>query len=247
MSLVNYGFFPRSMFDTDQWLMPTVDIFDPFDELDAMMGRNLNWLTRPSFLGLEDIKPRIPRKYRVTVDCAGYKPDSIKTDVQNMNLIVSGKEDFKDESGDYSTKEFKKTYKLPQNAETKDLVSFVTRNGTLVVEVPLKEERQQREDLLPIVENNQVKMQCSIPKGIDPSKITVTCKDRDLIIKAEDTVEKADSVSKVSYYKRCTMPANTDFNQLKVRFDQDRLSVEAPVNPALEQPQKKIPIEFVKK
>lgn len=242
-SLVNYGFFPRSTFDMDSWYAPTLDIFDPFDEIDNALSRNLQWLTRPAFL--QNVRPIIPRKYRVTVDVAGFKPESIKTNVANNQLTVSAKEDFKDENGDFSTKEFKKTYKLPANCEPENLVSFVTRLGQLVVEMPLKESRQsERNDLLPMIEGNQVKMQCSLPKGIDPEKISVTCKDQDLIIKAEDTVEKADSVSKVSYYKRCTMPRNTDFSNLKCKFDGGNLSVEAPVNLAYEYGYKKFPIEF---
>jgi HSP20 family molecular chaperone IbpA len=249
MSLVSHSFLPRSMLDMDTWFTPTLETFDPFDELDNMLGRNLQWLTRPSFLEPLTPTPRIPRKYRVTVDCTGFQPNSIKTNIEQSNLIVTGKEESKaDESGDFSTKEFKKTYKLPSNAEADKLVSFMTRHGKLVVEVPLKAERQHREDLLPIVENNQVRMNCSLPKNIDPSKISVTCKDRDLIIKAEDTVEKGDSVSNVSYYKRCTMPSNTDFDQLKCHFENNQLTVQAPINPAIEAaPAKLIPVEYSKK
>lgn len=245
MSLVSHSFLPRSMFDMDTWFPTTLENFDPFDELDHLLGRNIEWLTRPGFL--EPMPPKIPRKYRVTVDCVGYTPGSIKTNINEGNLIVSGKEEFKDKDGDFSTKEFKKTYKLPSNAETDKLVSFVTRHGKLVVEVPLKAEKQQREDLLPIVENNQVHMSCSLPKNIDPSKISVTCKDRDLIIKADDKVEKGDTVSNISYYKRCTMPTNTDFNQLKCHFENNQLTVEAPINLSLDAPFKQIPIEYAKK
>ena len=49
------SFFPRSMFDMDLWGRPsnlgvgpsTWDLFDPFDELDRMMSRNLMWLNEP--------------------------------------------------------------------------------------------------------------------------------------------------------------------------------------------------------
>ena len=57
MSLVPItpSFFPRSMFDMDMWARPsslgvgpsTLDLFDPFDELDRMMSRNLMWLNEP--------------------------------------------------------------------------------------------------------------------------------------------------------------------------------------------------------
>ena len=44
MALIPYSFFPRSMFDMNQWTRPydygvsTMDLFDPFDQLDSMLG-----------------------------------------------------------------------------------------------------------------------------------------------------------------------------------------------------------------
>lgn len=56
MSLIPHSFFPRSMFDMDQWHRPfsdmglsTMDLFDPFDELDHMMGNKL-FMIRNSIL-----------------------------------------------------------------------------------------------------------------------------------------------------------------------------------------------------
>ena len=251
MSLIRHSFLPRSMFDMDSWFLPTLDTFDPFDELDHMMGRNLEWLTIPSMLQIR--QPKVPRKYRISLNCAGYNPKSIKTEIKDGNLCVNGKEEQKDENGDYSTKEFRKTYTLPENAENDKLVSFVTKQGQLVVEIPLKIEEQQKgtsDDLFPkIVDSKdggkQVTMNCSIPKNVDPSKLSVTCKDRDLIIKAEDVQENEDKYSRRYYYKRCTMPEHTDFNALKCHFENNLLTIEAPVNPELER-HHQIPIEFKK-
>jgi HSP20 family molecular chaperone IbpA len=247
MALIRHSFLPRSMFDMDSWFRPTLDLFDPFDEIDHMLGRNLEWLTIPSMLQVR--QPKVPRKYRVSLNCAGYNPKSIKTEVKDGKLYINGKEEIKDENGDFSTKEFRKTYELPENAEIDKLVSFVTRQGQLVVEVPLKiEEKALEDDLFPkIVDSKdggkQVTMRCSVPNNIDPSKLTVTCKDRDIIIKAEDVQESEDNYSKKYYYKRCTMPENTDFNALKCNFENNSLTIEAPVNPELEKPHQ-IPIEF---
>ena len=49
----------------------TLDWFDPFDELDHMIGRNMEWLQRPAFMEPLPLKPKVPHKYRITVDCAG--------------------------------------------------------------------------------------------------------------------------------------------------------------------------------
>ena len=43
MSLIQHSLFPRSMLDMDTWFRPTLDVFDPFDELDTMLGRNLGF------------------------------------------------------------------------------------------------------------------------------------------------------------------------------------------------------------
>lgn len=252
MSLIRHGFLPRSMYEMDNWFRPTLDVFDPFDDFDRMLCKNLEWLTVPTFMQpLVQHRPKIPNKYRITVDCHGYNPKSLKTEFKDGKLVVSGREEQRhDESGDYSTKEFKKSFKLPENAEHEKLASFVAGHH-LVIEVPLKLEEQaeseEEEDLFPrVIEKDgkkSIKMKCDVPKGIDPAKLSVTCKDRDLIIKAEDKQENPDHYSQVYYYKRCTLPENTDFNALKCLFENNKLSIEAPIVPALASNQRQIPIE----
>ena len=55
--------------------------------------------------------PSVPQKYRITVDCAGFSPNSIKTELKDdkKSVVVSGKEDYKASKDDWSNKEFKKT------------------------------------------------------------------------------------------------------------------------------------------
>jgi HSP20 family molecular chaperone IbpA len=240
--------FPRSMLEMDNWFRPSLDIFDPFDELDNMIGRNLHWLVRPSFM--TERKPRLPEKYRITVNCAGYKPESLKTEFKDNKLIVSGIEEYKD-SDDFSKREFKKTYKIPDNAEVDKLRSFFAGKH-LVVELPLKQKElgtneEDQEDWFPqIVDGDsgtkKVSLNTFVPKGIDPSKMSVTCKDRDLIIKAEDKVEKEDSFSLTYFYKHYRLPENTDFNALKCELKDSKLSIQAPLNSAVKS-EMKIPIQ----
>jgi HSP20 family molecular chaperone IbpA len=242
--------FPRSMFDMDTWFNPTLDNFDPFDEMDRMLSRNLEWINRPSFLEPMPVIPKVPRKYRVTVDCAGYAPSSLKTEIIDGKLVVHGKEDTKTKSGDFSTKEFRKTYKLPKHCETDKMISFVTPMGLMVVEVPLKLETGTVEDLVPKIvdtkEGKRVEMVCTLPTEVNPEKLEVTCKDRDIIIKGEDVQEKPDSVSRFHYYKRCTLPENTDLSAVKCTMENKKLKIEAPINPALTTSQRVIPIEMKK-
>lgn len=252
MSLIPHGFFPRSQMDMDMWRRPfgelsTLEAFDPFDELDNTIGRNMQWLSRPEFA--VPSMPKVPQKYRITLDCTGYAPKSIKTEFGKDNkLTVSAREEQKDESGDYHIKEFKKTYTLPAHAEPEKLVSFVTGDGELCIEVPLKETAQHADaDLFPkIVDVNggkQVQMQFAVPENIKPEHIHVNIKDRCLVVKAEEKKVKPDGVSKFHYYKKTTLPENTDFNGLKCNYDQatHKISVQAPIH--LDWAPKKVAIE----
>jgi len=259
MSLIPHAFFPRSMFDMDQWFVKpqnyfgpsnTLDLFDPFDELDSTIGRNLQWLNKPEFLPLMPVIPKVPQKYRIIVDCIGYNPKSIKTDVKDFKLTVYGREEVKHEGDDFSVKEFKKTYKLPEHAECDKLVSFMTSNGQLVIEVPLKETNQHSNtDLFPRIVDGEngtkfVNLNFTVPEKIHPDKVHVNIKDRDLIVKAEDKVEKPDGISKFYYYKRTTMPENTDFDQLKCVYNNHRIEVTAPLNLDYKTHHKTVPIEY---
>lgn len=256
MSTITHSFFPRSKFDLDNWsthshegerhsggecCSSTLDMFDAFDEFDHMLGTNMEWLQKPSFIKQLPLLPLIPEKFRVTLDVTGYSPNSIKTEFKDGQLVVTANEEHKpDREGDFSVKQFKKTYKLPKNAEVDKMASFVA-GGYLVVEVPLRVQRTGTvgEDLFPqMVENKDgtksVKMTCTVPQCIEPKNISVTCKDRDLIVRAEDKLEKPDLMSKISYYKRCTLPELTDFNSIRCRFDNGKLFIEAPMNSSLQ-------------
>jgi HSP20 family molecular chaperone IbpA len=215
MSLMQHSILPRSrLFDSELWHgMPTthhpsaLDMFDPFDELDQTMSRNLHWLTRPEFM-TQPMIPKVPQKYRITVDCAGFSPQSIKTEVRSNNvLVVHGRDEQKGDNENFSIREFKKTYQLPANCEPNKLASFMARNGNLVIEVPLKETQMTPiNDLVPRIVDNpdgskNVNVRMHFPENIDPSKVTVSIKDRDLIMRAEETVKKPDGISTFSFYE----------------------------------------------
>jgi hypothetical protein len=64
------------------------------------------------------------------------------------------------------------------------MASYST-NGQLVVEVPLKSDQKSiTQNWTALSTHGKISLNCSVPKGIDPSKVSVTCSDRDLIIKA---------------------------------------------------------------
>jgi len=121
-------------------LSSTLEEFDPYDELDRQLGRNLTWINKPWPVTLLPLLPSVPQKYRITVECAGFSPNSIKTELKDdkKSVVVSGKEEHKVNKDDWSNKEFKKTYKLPENCEPDKMVSFMTLGDRLVIEFPLK-------------------------------------------------------------------------------------------------------------
>jgi len=235
-------------------LMPSaLDIFDPFDDLDRMMSRNLRWIDRPDAWA-QSLAPVVPQKYRISVDCAGFSPDSIKTELKDQNgkrvLCIAGHEVSGTKgSQHYLNKELCKTYTLPENIEVEKIASFMGPNGQFVVEFPLKETATTPNlGLLPQIVDKagqkQVEMKLPIPANIDPNKVQVSVKDRDLILRVEDKCESPDSISRIHIYTRTTLPENTDFNQLKCVYDNNQLCISAPINTMSTTASRNIPLEM---
>jgi HSP20 family molecular chaperone IbpA len=277
MALVPHSFLPRSLFDVDTWRRPvhlgegasTLDVFDAFDDLDHLMSRNMLWLQKPDLLSFpfNANLPKVPEKYRITLDITGYSPKSIKIEYVNDHLVVSASEGVKSElDDDYHVKEFKRSYKLPENAEPEKRASFITSSHILVIEVPLKPiltpQQQQLEqfkdiahntDLFPkIVESadgaKSLSMHISLPVNIDPSKISVVCKDRDLIVKGHDKTKTHDHISSVHFYKRTTLPENTDWNHFECNLHDanslHHLTITAPLVTDFKDGHKALPIGY---
>ena len=68
-----------------------------------MAGTDLMWLNRPSLIRTFYV-PRQPEKYRVTVDCKGYDPMSIKTETCGKKVIVTAREEQRVDSNNYTMK-----------------------------------------------------------------------------------------------------------------------------------------------
>jgi hypothetical protein len=90
------------------------------------------------------------------------------------------------------------------------MVSFMA-GDTLVIEFPLKEEQTALSgvgpvELLPNIVDNpdgtkSVQMNFQVPESVDPSKVHVSVKDRDLIVRIEDRKQRADGSSRFHYYQ----------------------------------------------
>lgn len=217
----------------------TLDLFDPFDDIDRMMSRNLQWFNRPSSW-MPSISPNVPQKYRVSVDASGFSPESIKCEQKDENgkrlLTVHALEHSGKKGGDdYLRKEMRKTFTLPDNIDLDRMASFLTPSGQFVVEYPLREtERTSNLSLLPQIvdsaQGKQVQMNFPLPMNVDPNKVQVSIKDRDLIMRVEDKQESPDRFSRTHIYTRTTLPDNTDFSQLRCTYDNNQLSVTAPIS-----------------
>jgi len=269
MSLIPHTFFPSSMFDVNPWgyqpssslfnqmspflssssSMPSMlDFFDPFEDLDRMMSPTMQWINQPVGLlpPIESLLPSAPRRHRISIDCNGFQPDSIKTNINESNgqqcLVVTGNE----ESGvvgsrDYSKKEFKRTYVLPKNAQHEKLVSYMTPGGQLIVDVPLAVQESGSgalESFLPkIVDTPEggkgVELQLQLPANVDPNKVQVNIRGRDLIVRVEDKNETPDTYSRVHIYHKTRLPDNTDLNELRCTQENNQLRICAPINTAI--------------
>jgi HSP20 family molecular chaperone IbpA len=119
----------------------------------------------------------------------------------------------------------------------------MTSNGRLVIEIPLKNEEKRSSDLFPKIseDNKNISINLSLPECTDPTKINVTCKDRNLIVKYEDKTEKDDSFSSIYFYEQVFLPENTQFNDLNCKYENNILSISAPINADLD---KKNPISI---
>jgi len=265
MSLVNLSSFPRSKFNSDSssWnnysathkVGPTsLDLFDSYDQLDHTVSYNLHWLSKPDFMP-RFVMPQVLQKYRIVCDIKGFNPGSVKTEFTTLgyHVVVHAKEDARMDDGDFFKKELKRTFDYPKEAITDKMVCFVTGHGQLVIEFPLKETSTHRDaDLFPKIVDNpsghgkMCKLNFAVPAGISMERVDVAVKDRDVIIKAEDKFEKNDPTARFYFYKRTTMPENTDFTHLKCKWDQHKLSIEAPLNLNFNTSYKKVPIQVVK-
>lgn len=228
MSLVRFKLVPRTYADFDNWYHPNWDLGE-YNSFDSVFNRH-NWLQRPSNLFYTFMKPKIAIKYRVTVDIFGYHPKSVTIEIKEEKLmVVSARHLARNEQGvEYTVKEFKKTYKVPDNAIVENLTSYVAEGRFLVIEIPL---RQQEAIAAPEpVDDKMFKISCILPEGLDTNKLNVSCKGHDLTVKAEDNKENEKSVSSVFFYQNYKLPENADVSAIKCVLSENRLNIQAPLS-----------------
>ncbi|CAF3329454.1 unnamed protein product [Rotaria socialis] len=88
--------------------------------------------------------PAVSEKFRVQLNVAGFNPETIRTRVEGRKIIVEAKQEDRESSGDYSIREIRKTYDLPEHADASELASYVSPNNMFVMEVPVNNPRIER-------------------------------------------------------------------------------------------------------
>ncbi|UJR28145.1 hypothetical protein I4U23_009400 [Adineta vaga] len=155
------AFFPirrYRLFDDpfDRFFGDQLDLFDPWRDFDtfptalAVRPNAFRWVNEPLRLTNENRRTEptssVPHaeKFRVQLNVAGFNPETIKTRVDGRKVIVEAKQEDRQSDGDFSLREIRKTYDLPEHADAQHLASYVTPNNMLVIEVPIKNPETER-------------------------------------------------------------------------------------------------------
>jgi len=160
------AFFPihrYRLFDDpfDRFFGDQLDFFDPWRDFDiyptalSIRPNAFRWVNQPRQQQQQQLTHSNPpnssstpvphaEKFRVQLNVAGFNPETIKTKVEGGKVIVEAKQEDRQSDGDYHIREIRKSYELPQHADTSHLASYVTPNNMLVVEVPIQNPENER-------------------------------------------------------------------------------------------------------
>ncbi|CAF0724203.1 unnamed protein product [Adineta ricciae] len=141
-----------------------LDFFDPWNDLNSsptavvVAPDRFHWVNQPrqqrrSSNTKSPCQHQVARapnveKFRIQFNVAGFNPETIKTHVEGQKVVILAKQEERLPDGDYNIREVRKSCPLPEHADTNQLVSYVTPNHVLVIEVPIKNpelERRQSE------------------------------------------------------------------------------------------------------
>jgi len=154
---------------------------------------------------------RTPQKYRITVNCQGFDPNTIRTKLRRElgqnHLILTCQ-------GQQEQASCKRSFTLPQNCLVDKMQKSIVGRNQLVCEFPLK--RRLDLDLVKhVVGSGNGKMyvaECRIPDFVDPTQVTVCVKGHELIVCLKDTL--SDKVAKGQFVVRTTLPIKTDITNI---------------------------------
>jgi HSP20 family molecular chaperone IbpA len=136
----------------DRFFGEQLDLFDPWRDFEtfptalSMVPNAFRWVNEPLRLthGHPHLTAPQTEKFRVQLNVAGFSPETIKTRVDGRKVIVEAKQEERKPGGDFSHREIRKTYELPELADASHLTSYVTPNHMFVIEVPIKNPEAER-------------------------------------------------------------------------------------------------------
>jgi HSP20 family molecular chaperone IbpA len=192
------------LFYFDNLFDSTVDVFDPFDAFDQLLCRSdVTWLRRPVF-SERSKKPIAPFKYRYIIDVHNYKPESIHVEIHENNLKVSGfgETNESDKMEESSRSEFRDQLSLPEDLNKDEMVSFMTKSGQLIVEIPFQAGllRKYEVDLNDNGESGEFSYRLDMQES-ELENLKLFIKDYDLIISLEETSQ----LNEVQFFRIITL------------------------------------------
>ena len=215
---------PRNLFYFDTLFDSTLDVFDPYDEFDQLLCRSdLTWIRKPIF-NQRKFRPTVPFKKRFVIDIQGYKPDTIDAEIKNGKLIVSGFKEDKVGEEESSRTEFRDLLMLPENLDEAKMVSFLTKTGQLIVEIPFKSGFFVKNEF-DVNDNGgcgEIYYRFDVIES-ELKNVKLSVKDFDLII----SVEELSQLNEVRSFRIITlqMPENADAESLYCIYDDFSLKV----------------------
>jgi len=142
----------------DRFFGDQLDFFDPWRDFDTfptaltIRPYAFRWVNQPQRLthnnkNAQPSSSSAPHaeKFRVQLNVAGFNPETINTKVEGRKVIVEAKQEERQSDGDFHIRQLRKSYDLPEHADTHRLASYVTPNNMLVIEVPIENPENERQ------------------------------------------------------------------------------------------------------
>jgi len=124
--------FSRSWLTPPRWMMPKS--FDEHFRNDFVGGNDNNLISHVDEEG----------KMEISLNTSGYKPEELRVQVAEGAVKVEGKHEEKSQEGNVMvSRQFSKTYSLPQGAKKEEIASNLSQDGVMVITVPKEKKIQE--------------------------------------------------------------------------------------------------------
>ena len=113
---------------TDRFFGDQLDFFDPWNDFHQsspsptvlLIPKSFRWVNEPrpdhqQNQQKQHEKRQPAQKFRVQLNVSGFNPETITTKLENSKIVVEGKQEERQEDGDFNVRQFRKSYPLPDN------------------------------------------------------------------------------------------------------------------------------------